>query len=151
VHLGVRGGEGQPLAGAALVADAARCAQPHGSATPMALAGALASCGLVVGGFSTKTLRPLVTGLLGPDAAPYTQGRCCYDLRRLKLIGSHRQDRAHKYLRPHPIADLTLLPRVPGALVSAVPAAQPAEFFLVASDVGGDGLQGLAELGDLGG
>ena len=44
-----------------------------------------------------------------------------------------------------------MLPRVPGALVSAVPAAQPAEFFLVASDVGGDGLQGLAELGDLGG
>ncbi len=35
--------------------------------------------------------------------------------------------------------------------LAAVPAAQPAEFFLVASDVGGDGLQGLAELGDLGG
>jgi hypothetical protein len=33
------------------------------------------------------TLRPLVAGLLGPDAAPYTQGRCCYDLRRLKLKG----------------------------------------------------------------
>ena len=53
----------------------------------MALAGALASCGLVVGGFSNQTLRPLVAGLLGPDAAPYTQGRCCYDLRRLKLKG----------------------------------------------------------------
>src|SRR5664280_1180317 len=29
----------------------------------------------------------LVAGLLGPDAAPYTQGRCCYDLCRLKLKG----------------------------------------------------------------
>ena len=53
----------------------------------IALAGALASCGLLVGGFSNKTLRPLVSGLLGPEAAPYTQGRCCYDLRRLKLKG----------------------------------------------------------------
>src|SRR5674536_362966 len=52
----------------------------------MALAGALASCGLV-GGSSNQTLRPLVAGLLGPDAAPYTQGRCCYDLRRLTLKG----------------------------------------------------------------
>ena len=53
----------------------------------MALAGALASCGLLVGGFSNQTLRPLVAGLLGPDAATYTQGRCCYDLRRITLKG----------------------------------------------------------------
>jgi len=57
----------------------------------MALAGALATCGLIVGGFTNKTLRPLVAGLLGPDAAPYTQGRCCYDLRRLKLKGLIRR------------------------------------------------------------
>ncbi len=43
----------------------------------MALAGALATCGLIVGGFTTKTLRPLVAAFLGPDAAPFTQGRCC--------------------------------------------------------------------------
>jgi hypothetical protein len=37
----------------------------------------------------TRSWRPaiLVAGLLGPDAAPYTQGRCCYDLCRLKLKG----------------------------------------------------------------
>lgn len=53
----------------------------------MALAGALATCGLIVGGFTNKTLRPLVAALLGPDTATYTQGRCSYDLRRLKLKG----------------------------------------------------------------
>ena len=50
----------------------------------MALAGALAITSNLVGGFSNKTLRPLVAGLLGED---YPQARCCYDLRRLRLKG----------------------------------------------------------------
>jgi hypothetical protein len=49
-----------------------------------ALAGALAITAHLVGGFSNKTLRPLVAGLLGE---PYSQARCCYDLRRLRLKG----------------------------------------------------------------
>jgi hypothetical protein len=50
----------------------------------MALAGALAMTATVIGGFSNKTLRPVVAGLLGE---PYSQARCCYDLRRLRLKG----------------------------------------------------------------
>jgi len=50
----------------------------------MALAGALAITSNLVGGFSNRSLRPLVAGLLGTD---YSQGRCCYDLRRLRLKG----------------------------------------------------------------
>jgi hypothetical protein len=50
----------------------------------MALAGALAITTNLIGGFSNKTLRPLVSGLLGE---PYSQARCCYDLRRLRLKG----------------------------------------------------------------
>jgi hypothetical protein len=50
----------------------------------MALAGALATANILIGGFGNKTLRPLVAGLLGE---PYSQGRCCYDLRRLRLKG----------------------------------------------------------------
>jgi hypothetical protein len=49
-----------------------------------ALAGALAITAHLVGGFSNKTLRPLVAGLLGE---PYSQARCCYDLRRLRMKG----------------------------------------------------------------
>ena len=49
-----------------------------------ALAGALAVTAHLVGGISNKTLQPLVAGLLGE---PYTQARCCYDLRRLRLKG----------------------------------------------------------------
>jgi len=54
----------------------------------MALAGALAVSSNLVGGFSNKTIRPLVGGLLGE---PYDQVRCCYDLRRLKLKGLIRK------------------------------------------------------------
>lgn len=50
----------------------------------MALAGALAVTANLIGGFSNKTIRPLVQGLLGE---PYGQSRCCYDLRRLRLKG----------------------------------------------------------------
>src|SRR6476646_7827 len=54
----------------------------------MALAGALAVSSNLVGGFSNKTIRPLIAGLLGE---PYNQARCCYDLRRLKLKGLIRK------------------------------------------------------------
>jgi len=47
----------------------------------MALAGALAVTANLIGGFSNKTLRPLIAGLLGQ---PYSQARCSYDLRRLR-------------------------------------------------------------------
>ena len=50
----------------------------------MALAGALAMSINLIGGFSNKTLRPLVAALLGKR---YRQSQCCYDLRRLKLKG----------------------------------------------------------------
>jgi hypothetical protein len=50
----------------------------------MALAGALAVTAHLIGGFSNKTLRQLVASLLD---AEYTQARCCYDLRRLRLKG----------------------------------------------------------------
>ena len=49
-----------------------------------ALAGALAVTAHLIGGFTHRSLRPLVAGLLGE---PYSQARCCYDLRRLKLKG----------------------------------------------------------------
>jgi hypothetical protein len=54
----------------------------------MALAGALAVSSNLVGGFSNRTIRPLIGGLLGE---PYNQARCCYDLRRLKLKGLIRK------------------------------------------------------------
>ena len=50
----------------------------------MALAGALAMTVNLVGGFTNKTLRDLVAGLLGED---YSQNRCSYDLTRLRLKG----------------------------------------------------------------
>ena len=49
-----------------------------------ALAGALAVTAHLIGGVSNKSLRPLVAGLLDE---PYSQARCCYDLRRLRLKG----------------------------------------------------------------
>jgi hypothetical protein len=49
-----------------------------------ALAGALAITAHLIGGFTNKSLRPLVAELLGD---PYSQARCCYDLRRLRLKG----------------------------------------------------------------
>jgi hypothetical protein len=54
----------------------------------MALAGALAVSSNLIAGFSNKTIRPLIAGLLGE---PYNQARCCYDLRRLKLKGLIRK------------------------------------------------------------
>jgi hypothetical protein len=49
-----------------------------------ALAGALAVTAHLVGGFTNRSLRRLVAGLLGET---YSQARCCYDLRRLRLKG----------------------------------------------------------------
>ena len=49
-----------------------------------ALAGALAITAHLVGGFTNRSLRPLVAGLLGE---PYSQSRCRYDLRRLRMKG----------------------------------------------------------------
>ena len=49
-----------------------------------ALAGALAITAHLVGGITNRSLRPLVEGLIGE---PYSQARCCYDLRRLRLKG----------------------------------------------------------------
>jgi hypothetical protein len=49
-----------------------------------ALAGALAVTAHLIGGFTNKTLRRLVAELLDQ---PYSQARCCYDLRRLRLKG----------------------------------------------------------------
>ena len=54
----------------------------------MALAGALTVSSNLIGGFSNKTIRPLISGLLGE---PYNQARCCYDLRRLKHKGLIRK------------------------------------------------------------
>jgi hypothetical protein len=51
----------------------------------MALAGALAMTSNLIGGFSNKTLRPLITAQL--DGKPYGQAHCSYDLRRLRLKG----------------------------------------------------------------
>ena len=63
-----------------------------------ALAGALAITAHLIGGFTNRSLRPLVAGLLGE---PYSQARCCYDLRRLRLKGLIVRLRAFQHLRPH--------------------------------------------------
>src|SRR3954451_17432266 len=49
-----------------------------------ALAGALAITAHLIGGITNRSLRTLVADLLGE---PYSQARCCYDLRRLRLKG----------------------------------------------------------------
>ena len=86
----------------------------------MALAGALAVSSNLIGGFSNKTIRPLIGGLLGE---PYNQARCCYDLRRLKLKGLIRKVAAHQHLCPHPgratLRDLLHQGREPGPATAA--------------------------------
>jgi hypothetical protein len=49
-----------------------------------ALAGALAVTAHLIGGFTNRSLRGVVAGLLDQ---PYSQASCCYDLRRLRLKG----------------------------------------------------------------
>ncbi|MGH9252896.1 MAG: hypothetical protein ACRD0W_25810, partial [Acidimicrobiales bacterium] len=55
-----------------------------GDPRAMALAGALAVCVHAVAGFTNKSLRGLVAGLLGRD---YTTNQMTYDLRRLRVHG----------------------------------------------------------------
>ncbi|HMK62421.1 MAG TPA: hypothetical protein VK386_02280 [Acidimicrobiales bacterium] len=55
-----------------------------GDVRAMALAGALCSVVVAVTGFTNKSLRGLVAGLLGTD---YTTNQMTYDLRRLRLHG----------------------------------------------------------------
>jgi hypothetical protein len=50
----------------------------------MALAGALCACLHVVTGFTNRSLRAQVSGLLG---VPYSMGQMSYDLRRLRMKG----------------------------------------------------------------
>ena len=50
----------------------------------MALTGALSYLVHAIGGFTNRSLRGLVAGLLGHD---YTTGQMTYDLRRLRLHG----------------------------------------------------------------
>ena len=64
-----------------LVAGRRAPALRFGDPRVMALAGALAMTGNIIGGFSNKSLRPLVAALLGE---PYSQARCSYDLARLR-------------------------------------------------------------------
>lgn len=54
----------------------------------MALAGALCVLVHAVAGFTNKSLRELVAGLLGAD---YTSSQMTYDLRRLRLHGLIRR------------------------------------------------------------
>ena len=64
----------------------------------MALTGALCQTLLAATGFTNKSLRALITGLLGSD---YRPGQMTYDLRRLRLAGLIRRLPAHQPLHPH--------------------------------------------------
>jgi len=66
-----------------------------GDIRAMALAGALCMSVHAVAGFTNKSLRSLVAGLLDAD---YTTNQMTYDLRRLRLHGLiERQPRSHTY------------------------------------------------------
>src|SRR4029078_6692689 len=61
----------------------------------MALTGTLCQTRLAATGFTNKSLRALITGLLGSD---YRPGQMTYDLRRLRLAGLiHRLPHTHHY------------------------------------------------------
>ncbi len=67
-----------------------------GDPRAMALAGALCPLIHAVAGFSNKSLRGHVAGLLGHD---YSSGQMSYDLRRLRLHGLvHRLPRSNRYM-----------------------------------------------------
>src|SRR5215207_1288244 len=72
------------IARASLVDRRRAPALRFGDPRVMALAGALAVTAHLIGGFTNATLRTLVAELLGQ---PYSQGRCSYDLTRLRLKG----------------------------------------------------------------
>jgi hypothetical protein len=62
----------------------------------MALAGALCNTLLAASGITNKSLRALMTGLLG---TPYSGGQMTYDLRRLRLAGLiGRIEHANRYV-----------------------------------------------------
>ncbi len=65
----------------------------------MALAGALCDHRLAVTGITNKSLRALMTGLLG---VAYTIDQTSYDLRRLRLNGPHRPPRPHQHATSSP-------------------------------------------------
>ena len=61
----------------------------------MALTGALCQTLLAATGFTNKSLRALIAGLLGSD---YRPGQMTYDLRRLRLAGLIRRlPRSNRY------------------------------------------------------
>lgn len=67
-----------------------------GDPRAMALAGALCVSLFAVTGFTNRSLRALVAGLLGTD---YTTRQMSYDLRRLRLHGLiHRIEGRHRYV-----------------------------------------------------
>jgi hypothetical protein len=78
--------------------DAAGCRTPalrFGDPRVMALTGALCQTLLAATGFTNKSLRALIAGLLGSD---YRPGQMTYDLRRLRLAGLIRRlPRSNRY------------------------------------------------------
>jgi hypothetical protein len=92
-----RVGQGCVLASPAFERIAHPTVNPEGRRTPalrfgdprvMALTGALCQTLLAATGFTNKSLRALITGLLGSD---YRPGQMTYDLRRLRLAGLIRR------------------------------------------------------------
>jgi hypothetical protein len=101
-----RAGQGCVLASPAFERIAHPSVDTEGRRTPalrfgdprvMALAGALCSTLLAATGFTNKSLRALMTGLLGGTA--YNPGQMTYDLRRLRLAGLiHRIEHTNRYV-----------------------------------------------------
>jgi hypothetical protein len=100
-----RVGQGCALASPAFERIAHPTADAAGRKTPalrfgdprvVALAGALCTTLLAATGFTNKSLRALVAGLLGTS---YSQGQMTYDLRRLRLNGLIRRiEHANRYV-----------------------------------------------------
>jgi hypothetical protein len=99
-----RVGQGCVLASPAFARIAHPTVDPAGRRTPalrfgdprvMALTGALCQTLLAATGFTNKSLRALIAGLLGSD---YRPGQMTYDLRRLRLAGLIRRlPRSNRY------------------------------------------------------
>jgi hypothetical protein len=88
----------------------------------MALAGALAMTIHTVAGFTNRSLRALVAGLLG---APYTADQMTYDLRRLRLKDLIRRlPRSNTYmLTPDGVAFAVFYTKVGNRLLEPLMAA----------------------------
>jgi hypothetical protein len=126
-----RAGQGTVLASPAFERIAHPSVTADGRRTPalrfgdprvQALAGALAATLTAATGITNESLRALMTGLLH---AAYTPGQMTYDLRRLRLAGLIKPDRAHQQVRPDPGQDQVrrLLHQAPQP--AAPPAAWP--------------------------